>query len=105
MRRPHSWWWPDCVVATLHDSGLAGQARRGVHMPVQGAYGVGRFSVEFEIANHVDIIDLQRGLLTRDKVRRLTIRAVVDSGATKLVLPGKVAKQLGLPSLGKVKVR
>jgi predicted aspartyl protease len=74
-------------------------------MPVQGAYGVGRFSVEFEIANRVDIVDLQRGLLTPDKVRRMTIRGVVDSGATKLVLPGKVARELGLRSLGKVKVR
>lgn len=74
-------------------------------MKTKGAYGVGRFSVEFEIANHLDVADEQRGLLPSEKVRRLKIRGVVDSGATKLVLPGKVAKQLGLPHLGKVNVR
>jgi len=70
-----------------------------------GANGVGRFSVEFEVANPFDIADEQRGLLPAERVRRLTIRGVVDSGATKVVLPGKIAKQLGLPHLGKVKVR
>ena len=74
-------------------------------MKTKGAYGVGRFSVEFEVANHLDLADEQRGLLPSEKVRRLTIRGVVDSGATKLVLPGKVAKQLGLQHLGKVSVR
>jgi predicted aspartyl protease len=38
-------------------------------------------------------------------VRRRTIGAIVDSGANKLVLPGKVVKELGLPLVGKVKVR
>src|SRR5207248_6057713 len=33
------------------------------------------------------------------------INGVVDSCATRLVLSGKVAKDLGLPSKGKVKVR
>ena len=66
---------------------------------------MGRFSVEFEVANHVDVVHAQSGLLERDKVRRVTIMGVVDPGATRLVLPGKVAKELGLPSMGKVKVR
>ena len=74
-------------------------------MRSKGAYGVGRFSVQFEIANHVDVIDEQRGLLEPGKVRRMMVRGVVDSGATKLVLPGKIARQLGLPRLGKGKVR
>jgi predicted aspartyl protease len=33
------------------------------------------------------------------------IRGVVDSGATRLVLPQAVAKKLGLPTSGKIKVR
>jgi predicted aspartyl protease len=74
-------------------------------MKTRGANGVGRFSVEFEVANHVDVLDAQRGLLQPDKVRRLTIAGVVDSGATRLVLPAKVVKQLGLPSKGKAQVR
>jgi predicted aspartyl protease len=74
-------------------------------MKSRGVNGVGRFAVEFEVANHVDVIDAERGLLQPDKVRRLTITGVVDSGATRLVLPAKVVKQLGVPSRGKVKVR
>jgi predicted aspartyl protease len=74
-------------------------------MIARGANGVGRFSVEFEAANNVDVILAQQGLLPTDKVRRLTISGVVDSGATRLVLPAKVVKQLGLTSAEKVKVR
>src|SRR5437762_1809234 len=48
---------------------------------------MGRFSVEFEIANNQDINDALKGRLDPAKVRRMTIRGVVDSGATRLVLP------------------
>jgi predicted aspartyl protease len=74
-------------------------------MKTRGAKEVGRFAVQFEVANHVDVVDAQRGLLPPDKVRRLTLSGVVDSGATRLVLPAKVVQQLGLPPQGKVKVR
>jgi predicted aspartyl protease len=66
---------------------------------------MGRFSMQFEVANHIDVVDEQRGLLPPDKVRRMTIMGVVDSGATRLVLPESVARQLGLPMKGKIKVR
>ncbi len=74
-------------------------------MSARGANGVGRFAVQFEVANHIDVVNAQQGSLEPDKVRRLTISGVVDSGATRLVLPEKVVKQLGLPYKGKVKVR
>jgi predicted aspartyl protease len=74
-------------------------------MKTIGAKGVGRFAVEFEVANHIDIIDAQRGLLEAHKVRRLKLSGVVDPGATGLVLPEKVVLQLGLPVIRKVKVR
>jgi predicted aspartyl protease len=38
-------------------------------------------------------------------VRREAIQAMVDSGATKLVLPQAVVKRLGLPLGDKIKVR
>ena len=67
---------------------------------------MGRFAVEFEVANHGDIVKARDGLLATEKVRRLTISGVVDSGRhTLMVLPENVAKQLGLPNKGKVKVR
>lgn len=65
---------------------------------------VGRFEVEVELANFEDMIAVRLGVLTPDKVRRVKILGVVDSGASGLVLPTPVAKQLGIPVTGKVKV-
>ena len=67
---------------------------------------MGRFTIEFEIANNRDLGNSLTGHLDAAKVRRKTIRGVVDSGATRLVLPASVAKELGLPiKEKKVKVR
>jgi predicted aspartyl protease len=74
-------------------------------MQARGANGVGRFSVEFEVANYGDLTMMQRGLLPPDQVRRETIQGIVDSGAAKLVLPQAVVKRLGLPLGNPVKVR
>ncbi len=74
-------------------------------MRTRGDNGVGRFSVEFQVANRRDIIKAEEGALAEDQVRRVTIRGVVDSGAGRLVLPQAVVQQLGLPQADKVKVR
>jgi predicted aspartyl protease len=66
---------------------------------------MGRFSVEFDVANYRDVVAADLGALARDKVRRARIRGVVDTGASQLVLPGKIAEQLGLPKSAKIKVR
>jgi len=66
---------------------------------------VGRFSVEFEVANYADLIRAQDGTLPADQIRRETIQGVVDSGATKLVLPRAVVKRLGLRLGDKIQVR
>jgi predicted aspartyl protease len=66
---------------------------------------MGRFSVEFEVANYRDIIAAEMGMLAADKVRRARISGVVDTGASQLVLPGKIADQLGLPRSDRIKVR
>jgi predicted aspartyl protease len=71
----------------------------------KGGNGVGRFSVDCEIANNDDWALVRRGLMRPDQVRRQTIRGVVDSGAAMLVLPQAVVKQLGLPLGNKVRVR
>jgi clan AA aspartic protease len=70
-----------------------------------GENGVGRFSIEFQVANRRDVIMAEEGALPEDEVRRATIRGVVDSGAGLLVLPKSVVQQLGIPVSGKVKVR
>jgi predicted aspartyl protease len=66
---------------------------------------VGRFSVEFEVANGDDLALVRRGLMQADQVRRQKVRGVVDSGAAKLVLPQAVVKRLGLPLGDKINVR
>ncbi len=73
-------------------------------MITEGDIGVGRFSVEVELANFEDMAAARRGNLKPEKVRRLKIQGWVDSGATRLVLPEAVAKKLGLAPTGKVKV-
>jgi predicted aspartyl protease len=74
-------------------------------MRAKGANGVGRFSVEIEVANYGDLTLVDRGMLPADQVRRETIQGVVDSGATKLVLPLAVVKRLGLPLGDPIQVR
>ncbi|MBI3466072.1 MAG: aspartyl protease family protein [Planctomycetes bacterium] len=74
-------------------------------MRTTGANGVGRVSIEFEVANYGDVAKARDGELPLDKVRRQTITGLVDSGATKLVLPQAVVKQLGLPLMDSITVR
>jgi predicted aspartyl protease len=66
---------------------------------------IGRFSVEVELANDADLVQLALGQLREDEVRRVKIRGVVDTGATRMVIPEKVARHLGLQKSGSVSVR
>ena len=66
---------------------------------------MGRFSVDVELANYEDVALARRGKLPDDQVRRVKIRGVVDTGATRLVIPASVAKQLGVPKAGKINAR
>ncbi len=44
-------------------------------------------------------------MISADQVRRVKIRGVVDSGATRLVIPASIAEQLGLVMSGSAQVR
>ncbi|HVS73652.1 MAG TPA: retroviral-like aspartic protease family protein [Phycisphaerae bacterium] len=57
------------------------------------------------MANHADTLYARRGLIAPGQVRRVRIRGVVDTGATRLVIPESVARQLGLEISGDVEVR
>jgi predicted aspartyl protease len=74
-------------------------------MRMMGANGVGRFSVEFAIANNDDLALARRGVLPANQVRRQTVAGVVDPGAVTLVLPQALVKVLGLTLGDKIKVR
>lgn len=66
---------------------------------------MGRFSVDVQISNNDDEALVRAGMLARDKIRTAMIQGVVDSGATRLVLPRSVVARLGLPPGGEVGVR
>ena len=67
--------------------------------------GMGRFAVEVELANDEDLVRAKAGLIRPEEVRRMKIRGVVDSGATRLVIPQSVARQLGLEIVGNARAR
>lgn len=66
---------------------------------------MGRFSVELELVNNQDLSLAQTGHLPSEKVRRVKLRGVVNTGAMRLVLPKSVVKKLGLPTSGTINVR
>ena len=65
---------------------------------------VGRFSVDLEITNSSDLVLAEHGHLDPTRIRRRIIQGVVDPGATKIVLPEALVKELGLP-LWKSKIK
>ncbi len=65
----------------------------------------GRFSVEFEVANHEDVVKATGGFLPPEQVRRSRISGIVDTRASRLVLPASVVAALGFPEAGQVTVR
>jgi predicted aspartyl protease len=66
---------------------------------------MGRVTVEFTVANYHDVLQAEAGALASEKVRRVALKGVVDTGSTRLVLPDTVVAKLGLPSAGQTKVR
>ena len=66
---------------------------------------MGRCSVGLKRANRIDVADAQRGLLSPENVRQVTISGLVDTGATRLVIPTSVAEQLGARKVGEIQVR
>jgi predicted aspartyl protease len=66
---------------------------------------MGRISVDLKLTNGQDMLRAEDGILPPEQIRQTTARGVVDTGATRLVIPAAVAEQLGLPETGEVGVR
>jgi len=67
--------------------------------------GMGRVLTEVTIENLKDLWAVERGLLSDEQVRRVTVTdALVDTGATLLSLPTKMIRQLGLDKAGSKRV-
>ena len=66
---------------------------------------MGKVMAKLTLTNNLDEADVQRGRLRPKEVRRLEIEALVDTGATMLVLPADVVKTLGLLPAGTRKIK
>ena len=51
---------------------------------------------EIELINSEDLALLRRGYLPEDQVKRLKVKALVDSGASMLTISGSIKNQLNL---------
>lgn len=71
----------------------------------KGSETMGQVRVTLELANFNDEQNARLGVVLESQVRRASVDALVDTGATQLVLPKAVADQLGLQVLGRVPVR
>jgi clan AA aspartic protease len=71
----------------------------------RGDTTMGRISVEVELTNGQDLVRANDGLLAPDKVRRVRMTGLVDTGASYLVIPETIAQQLGVPDKGEATVR
>jgi len=66
---------------------------------------MGKVMQRIKLVNSVDEELALRGALPADQVRSLEIEALVDTGATMLVLPADVIEKLGVRILGHRNVR
>jgi predicted aspartyl protease len=72
---------------------------------LKGKQQMGRTVVKIIVANNGDVLDAEKGSLAQDQVRRVELQGVVDTGATRLVLPKSVVEQLGLVASRQIGVR
>lgn len=61
---------------------------------------MGLIHANIELLNSDDVAFAHAGFIEKDKVRRMAVNALVDSGAEMLCLPANVALQLGLRKIG-----
>ncbi|MDX1946013.1 MAG: retroviral-like aspartic protease family protein [Pirellulaceae bacterium] len=65
----------------------------------------GRIALEVELTNYEDKVRARNGDIPPEKVRRIRIDAIVDTGAAHLVIPQSAADALGVPVIGEAGVR
>jgi clan AA aspartic protease len=66
---------------------------------------MGRVVTRMKLTNSGDLRLVREGLLPPEGVRTLEIEALVDTGATDLVLPADVVEALGLPEIDQREIR
>jgi clan AA aspartic protease len=66
---------------------------------------MGKVMQKITLSNSYDEENVRRGLARPEDVRTLEVEALVDTGATRLILPAEVVERLGLAVSGHRKVR
>src|SRR5262245_60218126 len=61
---------------------------------------MGRVVTKLKITNKTDLDNVRAGTLSEAEVRSVEIEALVDTGASQLVLPEDVVQRLGVPYEG-----
>ena len=61
---------------------------------------MGYVYAEIELTSEKDLLSHQDGNLPEDKIKRITVRALADSGAYNLVINEEIKDQLNLPVRG-----
>src|SRR5215510_15702194 len=79
--------------------------RRTTGTSLTGGKGMGYIYAEIQLTNEDDLAFNRRGALAADEIKRVTCKALVDSGAWDLVLSQEVQKKLDLPVLGRTAVK
>jgi len=75
--------------------------RRTEGTSLTGGKGMGYVYAEIELINGDDLAFNRRGLLPDNEIRKVTTRALVDSGAYDLIINQEIKERLNLPVLGK----
>jgi clan AA aspartic protease len=70
-----------------------------------GGKGMGYIHAEIELTNEDDLAFNRRGMMPEQEVKRVTCRALVDSGAWDLVINEDIQRILNLPLQGRETVQ
>jgi len=66
---------------------------------------MGRVYTKITLKNVGDETDAQRGLIREDEVRSITVKAVVDTGASTVVINEELRQKLGLAKMEEKRYR
>ena len=61
---------------------------------------MGHVYAEITLKNFIDVSDCRRGIIYESDIRQKTIQALVDTGATNLVIDEAMCQELGLDIIG-----
>ncbi|MDR0455367.1 MAG: clan AA aspartic protease [Treponema sp.] len=61
---------------------------------------MGHVDVQITLKNAGDVSNVQRGIITEPEIRQTTVQALVDTGATYLVINQRLLQELGLYTSG-----